>query len=579
MRRVDTLRLSASNEALVRRGALLLEDALRTASFPDAGPGRVLLIRSLPVGVIHGHRPPSSLALTLEQRVRELALSAVHAEDASAEHRGAVFFRDDAEPATLLAGRLARGASVAAWFWPLAVPGVHPTQPRDEALRLTLSTALRTSAGPAAAVRLVETLHARGDLDILLQSLTWREGPALLQSFGGARSGPVLPTEAMARSVLEEEPRSPALRAAVTRWVETWSATDARSIWLVAAALVIERRGRLADVRLLERAAHIAARLVSRPAVETKRMGGREGTAPSSTASTTTAEALPPGEDVSAVPSSPGEEPNPTSAASRPPSDNTALMTPGSPVPEALAADMGPTGAAGLAAPLTRPVPRGPALPLEPPSPERGSGPTDPSSAPTPISPRRSLNPSSLPPERGSDPTDPSSAPETVPGSDWPEHPRPTVVGGLLFLVPILERLGIATLLEQQPSLIELDLPDRLLVLIAERLGAPATDPSRVIFAPPASRPRAPDEEHELGLKLRGLLTETRRWCRRNARLGLHALIRRPARITATRTHVDIVFDIQQVDIRVRSAGLDVDPGWVPWLGRVVRFHYLYGES
>jgi hypothetical protein len=28
------------------------------------------------------------------------------------------------------------------------------------------------------------------------------------------------------------------------------------------------------------------------------------------------------------------------------------------------------------------------------------------------------------------------------------------------------------------------------------------------------------------------------------------------------------------VDIEVRRAGLDLDPGWVPWLGRVVTFGY-----
>jgi len=25
----------------------------------------------------------------------------------------------------------------------------------------------------------------------------------------------------------------------------------------------------------------------------------------------------------------------------------------------------------------------------------------------------------------------------------------------------------------------------------------------------------------------------------------------------------------------VRRLGLDLDPGWLPWFGRVVRFHYL----
>jgi hypothetical protein len=26
--------------------------------------------------------------------------------------------------------------------------------------------------------------------------------------------------------------------------------------------------------------------------------------------------------------------------------------------------------------------------------------------------------------------------------------------------------------------------------------------------------------------------------------------------------------------MRVRRAGLDFDPGWVPWYGRVISFHY-----
>jgi hypothetical protein len=29
------------------------------------------------------------------------------------------------------------------------------------------------------------------------------------------------------------------------------------------------------------------------------------------------------------------------------------------------------------------------------------------------------------------------------------------------------------------------------------------------------------------------------------------------------------------VRLPVRLAGLDINPGWVPWLGRVVTFHYM----
>ncbi|WP_257446371.1 hypothetical protein [Archangium lipolyticum] len=631
MRRVGTVRLAARSDALVRRGALLLEDALRTASFPDAGPGRVLLIRSLRVGVIHGHLPPASLALSLEQRVRELAISAVYAGEDSAVHRDAVFFRDDAEPPVALARRLVRGAPVTGWFWPLAVPGFHPAQPRDEALRLVLATALRTSAGPAAVVRLVEALHAEGGLDMLLGALRWDEGPVLLQSLGGSPPGPALPPEMPAPGETAEVLPSAPLRASVARWVETWGVGDARSVWLTAVVLVIDRWGRLADVRLVERAARLATGLVSGPARTARgrdgheappsppvaRSGstearpsegnGHEGGVPSPAGSGKPPRADAPGSDSGSAPTTPRHGPESAPIPSEPPA-SSALVAHERPVPEAPGMDAGSPENTRSALP---------AIAAEPPSTGRGSHETE---AP--------------------------SRPETEPYAPWPEFPRPTAAGGLLFLVPVLERLGISTLLEEHPSLIDLDLPDRLLSFIAERLGVPATDPSRVIletrlrgprpahcpFAlperlraqvarsgdaplafhegeptkravltdatgrlplavtygvepggtpPPPGRTLAPAlrGEDDLGLLLQGLRTAARRWCRRYARLGLHELVCRPGRITATRTHVDVLFDIQQADIRVRSAGLDIDPGWVPWLGRVVRFHYLHGES
>jgi hypothetical protein len=65
-----------------------------------------------------------------------------------------------------------------------------------------------------------------------------------------------------------------------------------------------------------------------------------------------------------------------------------------------------------------------------------------------------------------------------------------------------------------------------------------------------------------------------RRYSRVRARIGLHDLIVRPGRVEATPTHVDVFLDPRSVDPRIRRAGLDCDPGWVPWLAHVVRFHY-----
>jgi hypothetical protein len=73
-------------------------------------------------------------------------------------------------------------------------------------------------------------------------------------------------------------------------------------------------------------------------------------------------------------------------------------------------------------------------------------------------------------------------------------------------------------------------------------------------------------------------VTATRRWCRRYAHAGLHRVVCRPARVRTTATHVDVSFDHRDADASMRRAGLDIDPGWVPWFSRVVQFHYVYGH-
>jgi hypothetical protein len=52
------------------------------------------------------------------------------------------------------------------------------------------------------------------------------------------------------------------------------------------------------------------------------------------------------------------------------------------------------------------------------------------------------------------------------------------------------------------------------------------------------------------------------------------ALLLREAKIFVTATHVDVVMGLLQVTTPVRCSGLDTDPGWVPELGRVIKFHF-----
>ena len=64
------------------------------------------------------------------------------------------------------------------------------------------------------------------------------------------------------------------------------------------------------------------------------------------------------------------------------------------------------------------------------------------------------------------------------------------------------------------------------------------------------------------------------RWLRRTAGLRLTDVVHRRGWLTDTGEHLSVRFRIDDADIRLRRRALDIDPGWVSWLGRVVRYHY-----
>lgn len=56
-------------------------------------------------------------------------------------------------------------------------------------------------------------------------------------------------------------------------------------------------------------------------------------------------------------------------------------------------------------------------------------------------------------------------------------------------------------------------------------------------------------------------------------------LAHRPAVIVADPGWIEVHLPLAGVDLEVRRAGLDFDPGWIPWLRTVVRFVYLGGDD
>ena len=663
-RRVRSVRLRAATPALVQRGALLLEDALRTASMPDPGRGRVLFIRSLAVGTIRPDRSSSSLALALERRVRALASTAMHAEEEGAEAADAVYFADAVQALVAVAARIGAPGAMGAWFWPLVVPEAWG-KPRDEALRAVLRAALEAEPGPAAAVALVEGLVERGAVAPLLGALRWSDGPGLARAFWGL--APEVPRGVvLARAPAPEvEAVPPGARKVLEEWVGTWGPEDLRSVWLAAVVLSMPRPARVVEAELPARAMRVVAAVA--PVARSRRPPPEEPVEPRA-------------REVPAPVQEEVRRPRPVATAEAPPAAPRLRLAPEAPEVERKQEESEIEAA---------PEARRPAPPSEPPA-----GPA-----------RRREAPERAP------------APSVGP---WPETPQPTRAGGLLFLVHALDYLGLPGMLEAQPALQERAVAEHFLAWVARRLGigpedpvvgalrlgelpplgAPcafeaserfrersgarlpwresATNEGRVIeadarermvlavryplareagvldsgaqapdstlreartLAPgvvpdsasreahipdsgarvpdslprearapapgatpdstsreahiPDSSARAPDSlpregreinrlalarTSDLELLLRTLSLATARLLRTRAKLSLRSLVLRPARVAATRTHLDVLFDHTQADFRIRSAGLDIDPGWVPWLGRVIRYHYLYGE-
>jgi hypothetical protein len=145
LRHVHRVTLRAPSEALVRRGALLLEDALRTASWAADVPGRLVVVRRLDVGAIDPDESPAALAIRVEERLRVLGARLVHAGAPGALHAEAVFFRDRIEAALLLAEHAAQSSAKAPWFLARAVPSYRPGAGSEHALRCALAAALEVS--------------------------------------------------------------------------------------------------------------------------------------------------------------------------------------------------------------------------------------------------------------------------------------------------------------------------------------------------------------------------------------------------------------------------------------------------
>jgi hypothetical protein len=525
-RRVQRLHLRAPDDTLAGRGVRLIEDALRTASLPDAGAG-VLLFRRVTLGRFGADVAPQTLSLALERRIAALRALAIHAAAPDAAQSPAVWFRDALEAHTLLALRIAEGEPAHEWFWPLVVPQLQPAGSAAARLRAVFRSLCKRPEAPIALQLLARALAQRGHANLLRAAV------------GAAQTAKLL----HARTTGAEPQTAPAP------------------------------------------AADVAPR-AARELAASRRIGGS-------------------GAHVGPHRASPARAAG-TASPDRKRRDDAAVGTTRPPPPT-------PRNAAHATAQ--------PELTMHAPAPARAAQPDLTMHVPAPA--------------RAAD----EQKNGRLDQPPWPDA-APTEAGGLLFLLPVLSRLGYERWLEDWPQWAPLAIDRRMLALVCARLALPPHDPAWQLCAAPAlpsperfCAPSAWDDgiaacgaawrrdaaaagtrlwdgsgrlllaawpgwrrPAAVGSLLRGRrvvrcdgetrdadlsaavtaawLTACRRWLRRRARLGIATAVTRPARLSLTPTHADVFFDLNDVSLPVRRAGLDLDPGWVAWFGRVVGFHY-----
>lgn len=160
----------------------------------------------------------------------------------------------------------------------------------------------------------------------------------------------------------------------------------------------------------------------------------------------------------------------------------------------------------------------------------------------------------------------------------------PTEWGGLLYLITLADRIGLPATILADPRWDARGLRWVLHRLAMDLAGVGPSDPAALAFAglppdaePPSATQPAPVDANVLrdlrASLVRALRDTLDRHDESDATL-LDQICRRHARISADPGWIDVHLLLDDVSIEIRRAGLDRDPGWVPWLGIVVRFRY-----
>ena len=173
----------------------------------------------------------------------------------------------------------------------------------------------------------------------------------------------------------------------------------------------------------------------------------------------------------------------------------------------------------------------------------------------------------------------------------WFGSGLPTSAAGLFFLLNVLQRISIAEAFSTNLGRADPQFAARVMQRFVVQAGVDPDDPIRlwldslVTNAADAAPLSCEDAWWPSNLRVSRNTTDidylvrvwclgARLWCWRTGKLTLRAVVCRSGVFSVNRIDLDVSMPLDEADVRVRRVGLDLDPRWLPWFGRVVRFHY-----
>lgn len=569
-RHVRRVRLSVAAGAPRHRLAFAIEEALRLLSLPGEDQGRTYYFRRLQVAGLPPDGDRGAWLDNFQRGLEKQARQAVHGMDVRAGFAEAVFFRSDQEALGTLLHRMLSRRTAQEWFWPMVAAGGGESASASPSIRDVVE-GLR--AQPASWVAVAAALFAEPGFDSVrlihaFPSATVREWLGELGQAAGPHS----------RSVAAgSSPEAPRFAQPALPWaLRAFSLDHPGVLWLAALAVLLDSPSDLAAGTVVRRARAGLLRLAG----EQLRQIGANGAGTSEPASVLMPPDVLPAEAAQASalakPALPPSALRPANAATAPvrnagedlevPAGEATRVSSDGNSPSLARSAAGQGGESDTPANLLGTSADG-----------VGGNYRDPF-AQAPRADETNLQP-------------PESESGAVP-LPWLVQGSPTHAGGLFFLLNAMRCVGMAEALAS--GLAIPNFAPRVLRSLAAHARVATDDPvllwlDSLLADSPAlplhlsvetswwpanlrSSPRISTVED----LVRIWSIAVRRWCWRSAGVSVRQIVARGGVFAVNRTDLDVSLPIDAADVLVRKAGLDLDPGWLLWFGRVVRFHYLF---